>query len=98
MNTRSSVTKTISLTLNFNNENRYHFTVKIPRKTSTDELWGLTGVNSAGTQFALGGLTKALMRLLVQLNHATKRAQGDWYEPGYWPCTAKEKTDGGGAC
>ena len=74
-------TKTISLSLNFNNENRYHFDVEISARTYSDGAWDLTGVNSNGETFALGALGKALMRLLTQLDHATKTKRKAWYEP-----------------
>jgi len=91
MTRKSNETKTISLSLNFNNEKQYHFTVKLPLKTYTTEAWDLLGVNSAGARFTLGGLSKPLMRLLVQLDHATKRTQDDWYETEYWRIHAPPK-------
>ena len=38
MTKKSKETKTISLFLNFNDENQYHFTAKIPAKTYVDEV------------------------------------------------------------
>jgi len=88
---KKSETKTISLSLNFNNENHYHFTVKILPKTYMDEVWDLTGVNSVGETFYLEGLGKALMWLLVQLDHATKKNQSAWFKPAYWRIHAPPK-------
>jgi hypothetical protein len=84
MTKKSNETKTISLSLNFNNENHYHFTVNIPPKTNMDEVWDLTGVNSIGEKFYLEGLGKALMWLLLQLDHATKKSQSASFNPAYW--------------
>ena len=84
MTKKSKETKTISLFLNFNNENQYHFTAKIPAKTYVDEVWELTGVNSVGEKFYLEGLGKALMWLLLQLDHATKKSQSLSFNPAYW--------------
>jgi hypothetical protein len=77
-------TKTISLSLNFNDENRYHFTVEIPEKTHSEDVRHLAAVNFAGEEFPLGALGKTLMRLLMQLDHATKRGARVWYDPGFW--------------
>ena len=91
MTKKSNETKTISLSLNFNNENQYYFTVKLSPQTPTDEAWDLTGVNSAGETFELEGLGKALMRLLRQLGHATKKPRRVFYRPGYWRIHAPRK-------
>ena len=68
-------TKTISLSLNFNNENQYHFSVKIPPSVDACDARYLTGVNSVGETFKLDGLGKVLMQLLVQLDHAKKKIE-----------------------
>lgn len=65
--------KTISLSLNFNNENQYHFTVNVPPTVYTDETWGLTGVNSDGKEFDLCFSGGTLIRLLADFGHATKK-------------------------
>jgi len=91
MTKKSNETKTISLSLNFNNENQYYFTVEISSKTYTDTIWDLIGVNSVGKTFELEGLGKALMRLLVQLGHATKNHQRQSYDPAYWRIHARPK-------
>jgi hypothetical protein len=65
--------KTISLSLNFNNENQYHFTVEVPATVYTDETWDLTGVNSDGEEFDLCFLGDTLIRLLADFGHATKK-------------------------
>ena len=91
MTKKSKETKTISLSLNFNNENQYYFTVKLSPQTPKDEVWDLTGVNSAGETFELEGLGKALMRLLGQLGHATKKPRRVLYRPGYWRIHAPRK-------
>jgi len=79
------------LSLNFSNENQYHFTVEICRRVYTDELYCLTGVSSGGEKFELGRLATALMRLLVELDHATKKRQYNWYEHEYWRIHAPPK-------
>jgi hypothetical protein len=84
-------TKTISLFLNFNDENQYHFAVEISQRVYTDETYCLTGVNSIGKKFQLGRLGKALMRLLVELDHATKKRKYNWYESEYWRIHAPRK-------
>jgi hypothetical protein len=92
MSKKSNATRTISLALNFNNENQYYFTVELPPKTDTDEVWYLTGENSIGRTFELEGLGRALMRLLVQLDHATKKKpRRDLYLPGFWRIHAPPK-------
>jgi hypothetical protein len=50
---KTKVTKTISLYLNFNDENQYHFAIKLPRGTYQEDFWYLTAVNSVGEGFAL---------------------------------------------
>ena len=79
MRKEPEVKKTVSLSLNFNNVNQYYFTVKLSPQTPTDEVWDSTGVNSAGETFELEGLGKALMRLLAQLGHATKKSRRVFY-------------------
>ena len=69
--------RAISLSLNFNNETRYHFTATIPPKVYSSDVGELIGVNTAGQIFALDGLGKALLRLLVQLDLAKKQTVGD---------------------
>ena len=75
MTRKSNETKTISLSLNFYNENQYHFSVEIPPSVDARGARYLTGVNSDGETFELEGLGKALMRLLVQLDHAKKKIE-----------------------
>ena len=58
-------TKTISLCLNFNNENQYNFAIKLPRRRYKEDLWYLTAGNSDGEGIALA-LDKPLIRNLVQ--------------------------------
>ena len=65
-------TNTISLSLDFNDEKQYHFTVEIPRKVYGFETDELTGVNDFGDSVDLGGLGKVLMDLLQELSLATK--------------------------
>lgn len=78
-------TKWISLSLNFNDENEYHFSVELPLRTYTEDLWDLSAVNSVGEEFTLGAaMGKALVRLLVQLDNATKMTRRSFYEPGFW--------------
>jgi hypothetical protein len=84
MNRMSDVTKTVSLSLNFNDKNEYHFTVELPLRTSAEELWDLTAVNTTSQKFALGYLGKPLMRLLVELDHATKIRRRSLSRAGYW--------------
>jgi len=91
MTKKFNETKTISLSPNFDNENQYHFTVKIPLKTYMDEVWDLTGVNSVGEEFYLEDLGKALMWLLLQLDHATKKIQSASLNPAYWRIHAPRK-------
>ena len=65
--------KTISLSLNFNDENQYHFTVKVPATVYTDETWALIGVDTDGKEFALSFLGETLIHLLADFGHATKK-------------------------
>jgi hypothetical protein len=92
MTGKSNETKTISLSLNFNNEHRYCFTAEIPGKTHSGDVRDLPAVNFAGEDFPLGALGETLMRLLMQLDHATKRGARVWYEPGFWHLHAPPKT------
>ena len=48
-------------------------------------------MNSADETFELEGLGKALMRLLRQLGHATKKPRRVFYRPGYWRIDAPRK-------
>ena len=63
---------TITLSLNFNNEYEYGFTVDIGRRKITrDQARELMGKNCLQEKFELGGVGPALMDLLVQLGDAT---------------------------
>jgi hypothetical protein len=73
MNTKCTQTKTVSLSLNFNSETQFYFTVEIPRELYTFLACELFGVNAAGKSFQLKGLGEALMRLLVELGLADER-------------------------
>ena len=85
----------VSVSLNFNNDIRYQFTVGIPVELDRSDACKLIGVNYAGQSFALDGLGKALMRLLVQLDLATMRADDpDFVEEFFWeihPSRSKKK-------
>ena len=70
----------VSLSLNFNNENQYHFTVKLPRRTYKEDFWYLTAVNSVDEGFALA-LRKPLIKLLVE---AVEVGHSIIHEPGRW--------------
>ena len=75
MTGKTKVTKTISLYLNFNNENQYHFAIKLPRRTYQEDFWYLTAVNSVGEGFALASLARRGLR------------RGTFHNP----CTAKNR-------
>ena len=92
MTTNSNETKTISLSLNFNNETQYHFSVEIPPILDACDARYLTGENSVGKSFKLEGLGKVLMRLLVQLDHAKKKIEPyDDAMISYWELRAAPK-------
>ena len=74
-NIETPVNATVSVSLNFNNDTQYQFTVAIPKELERSGACKLIGVNYAGQRFVLDGLGKALMRLLVQLDIATNRAE-----------------------
>jgi hypothetical protein len=85
MNTEANETKTITLSLNFNHENEYRFFVQFPGRTYTKDLWDLCAVNSDGGEFTLdAAMGKSLVRLLVQLGHATKMRRRSFNKPGFW--------------
>jgi hypothetical protein len=85
MNTKANEIKRITLSLNFNDENEYRFFVQLRGRTYTEDLWDLSAVNSVWEEFTLGAaMGKALMRPLVQLDHATKVRRRSSYEPGFW--------------
>ena len=95
-NIETPVSATVSVSLNFNNDIRYQFTVVIPTELNRFEACKLIGVNYAGQRFMLDGLGKALMRLLVQLDIATMRAESDQdiVEEFFWeihPSRSKKK-------
>ena len=95
MNTKADEIKTITLSLNFNDENEYHFFVQLRGRTYTEDLWDLSAVNSVGEEFTLGAaMGKALVRLLVQLGHATKMRRRSFYEPGFWRLHSPRKKRG----
>ena len=62
----------IALSLNFDNKQRYHFTVRIPKKIDEEGIRELVAVNAAGKEFKLSFLGPALMEVLVQLDHANQ--------------------------
>ena len=94
-NIETPVNATVSASLNFNNDTRYQFTVAIPKELERSGACKLIGVNYAGQRFVLDGLGKALMRLLVQLDIATMRADDpDFVEEFFWeihPPRSKKK-------
>ena len=91
MTTNSNRTKTISLSLNFNNENQYHFTVDIGQKVAWDRAEELVGRNYRRERFKLDGLGPLLMRLLVQLDHATLSLADVGKKVGTWNVRAAPK-------
>ena len=99
MNTKANEIKRITLSLNFNDETEYRFFFELRGKTYTEDLWDLSAVNSVGEEFALGAaMGKALMRLLVQLDHATKMRRRSSYEPVFWRLHSPRKQQGWRRC
>jgi hypothetical protein len=99
MNTKANEIKRITLSLNFNDENEYRFFVQLRGRTYTEDLWDLSAVNSVWEEFTLGAaMGKALMRPLVQLDHATKVRRRSSYEPGFWRLHSPRKKRGWRQC
>ena len=99
MNTKGNKIKRITLSLNFNDENEYHFSVQLRGRTYTEDLWDLSAVNSVGEEFTLdAAMGKALVRLLAQLGHATKMRRRSFYEPGFWRLHSPRKKRGWRRC
>jgi hypothetical protein len=83
------------LSLNFNNENQYYFTVEIPTSIKLDDVSSLIGVNSDGKEFALDDhLGEVIMDLLSELGHATETFPGDDYSVLLWKVHARQKRRG----
>lgn len=77
--------KTVGVSLNFDNTYRYEFTVKVPFEVPNDQAcFRLTGANLIGQKFRLGRLGLATMELLGGLGHACAKENRTDEDGPYW--------------
>ena len=86
--------KTITLSLNFNNEHEYRFTVDIGCGQFTWKQAGeLVGSNCFEEKFELHHLGHTVMFLLVLFGHATALGDAsDWDEQAPWNVLAERRS------